>query len=216
MTAFVPATAVKAIETLEAAGVPDPRRLLADYAAAGLVRSYAMVIQTIEVDGSKLPSVLGCAVPTDLWQRVISEGAAADVWTGGTVRLRPAGLVGGAPAVHITGIGFHEGDLDRLIDHHRGHTARAERLAQRAPRSAADEVVPEQEPAGPKRHRKPDPAAIPPGAIFATVAQAEAALGFGRTKINEMMNDGRLVRHKIDGATRITVASLQALVGIRA
>jgi hypothetical protein len=38
-----------------------------------------------------------------------------------------------------------------------------------------------------------------------------AALGLGRTKINELMNDGRLVRSKIDGAVRIEVASIRAL-----
>lgn len=37
MTAFVPATAVRAIAMLEAAGVPDARRLLAEVRAMGVV-----------------------------------------------------------------------------------------------------------------------------------------------------------------------------------
>ncbi len=41
-----------------------------------------------------------------------------------------------------------------------------------------------------------------------------AALGMGRTKVNEMMQDERLVRVKIDGAARIEVASIRALAGL--
>ena len=191
----------------------DARRLLADYAAAGLVRSYALVIETTEVDRRKA-IVRGAAVPVDLWQRVVREGATPDVWTGGTVRLQADDLIGGAPGVDVTGIGFHKGDLDRLVDHHGGRASGAKHHV---------EVTPETPTTGPgfgeqvrtgARRRKPNPAAIPPGAIFATVAQTEAALGFGRTKINEMMNDGRLVKHKIDGATRIEVASIMALAGV--
>lgn len=210
MTAFVPATAVKAIAMLEAAGVPDARRLLADYAAAALVRSYALVIDTVEVEGPRA-IVRGAAVPSELWQRIVREGASHYVWFGGTVRLEPGELVGGAPAVDITGIGFHQGDLDRLVDHH-GARASASRRAAPVPQALKEAPVADH--AQPRR--KPPVPPIPPGAKYASVAQAMDTLRFGRTKINEMMNDGRLVKHKIDGATRIEVASIMAMAGVGA
>ena len=208
MTAFVPATAVRAIAMLEAAGVPDARRVLADYAAAALVRSYALVINTLEVEGPR-NIARGAAVPSELWQRIVREGATHDVWTGGTVRLEPGDLVGGAPAVDITGIGFHQGDLDRLVDHHGARAVTSHRTASASQSPAEAPIADQAQP-----QRKPPVPPIPPGAKYASVAQAMDTLRFGRTKINEMMNDGRLVKHKIDGATRIEVASIWAVTGV--
>jgi len=91
LTAFSPIPPMKAVEFVEAAGIADGRRLIADRAAAGLVKSYALVIETLEADG-KRAQVRGVTVPTDLWLRIILEGVAEDVWTGGTVRLAAAEL----------------------------------------------------------------------------------------------------------------------------
>lgn len=217
MPEFVPATAVRALSLLEAAGVPDARRLLTDYAAAGLIRSYALIIETVDAGGPKPPD-RGCAIAPDLWKRIVREGATPDVWTGGTVRLDASDFKGGLPAVSITGVGFHEGDLDRIVKHHGGHASSVKRrtaAASEAPTEPVTEDGGVDEPV-PRKSTKPATPPIPPGAIFASVAQAGAVLNFKRTKINELMNDGRLAWRKIDGATKIEVASIMALAGIEA
>lgn len=212
MTAFHPIAPGKALEFVEAAGVPEARRILADFAAAGVVKTYALSIETVEVDG-KAACVRQSAVPAELWRRIISEGAVEDVWLGGTVRLKPADLIGGAPEVRITGMGFGEKHLQRVVDHHRGPQPKAPPPPKAASIKAepASVAVDPPAPAPQPVNKMPSLAAIPDGALLATVKQAQAALGFGRTKINELMNDGTLVRRDIGRAVRIEVASIQAL-----
>lgn len=210
MSAFYPIAPLKAVEFVEAAGVSGGRRLIADFAAAGMMKSYALVIETIEVGGPR-HSVRDSTVPPALWDRIIREGLVDEVWTGGTVRLSAGHLVGGEPEVRITGVRFSEKHLQRLVDHHHGTQVRPA-PAVKAPAAAAT-VVDDSHATTPKR-RQPDLNAIPPGALTVSVSQAQAALGLGRTKINELMNDGRLVRKKIDRSVRIEVASIYALAGI--
>lgn len=52
---------------------------------------------------------------------------------------------------------------------------------------------------------------IAPGAILATINQTMAATGFGRTKVNALVNAGTLVARKVGRSTRIEVASILAL-----
>ncbi|MEH3103698.1 MAG: hypothetical protein PGN12_07305 [Sphingomonas phyllosphaerae] len=125
------------------------------------------------------------------------------------MRLTGADLIGGKPAVSITGIGFNDKDLQRLIEHQQGGAPKP--AAKKAPVATVEHVDVPQPFTTPKR--RPDPSAIPDGAFLATVKQVEAALGFGRTKVNELMNQGRLERVAIDGGVRITVASVMALAG---
>jgi hypothetical protein len=68
-------------------------------------------------------------------------------------------------------------------------------------------------PASAKR-ASPDLTEIPPGAILCTIKQAGEALGFGRTKVNELMNAGQLERREINGAVRITVESVRSAAGL--
>lgn len=213
MSAFQPIAPLKAVEFIEAAGVPDARRLIADFAAAGLIKSYALSVETIEVSGRRACTRDG-AISPDLWQRVIRDGVVDDVWTGGTVRLAGASLIGGEPEVRITGIRFAEKSLHRLVDHHRGDGPKPApaKKANPAPAEPVEIVGDEPPVAVSPPARQPDASAIPPGAEWCTVKQAQQATGFGRTKINEMMIDGRLVRKKIDSAVRIEVASLRALL----
>ncbi len=210
MSAFLPIPPMKAIDLVEASGVPDARRLIADFCAAGLVRSYALSIETTPVEGAAT-TVRDSAVSADLWKRIIRDRLVDDVWTGGTVYLPPADLVGGEPEVRITGIRFNAKYLQRLVDHHRRdiETYSSVEVAAVAPAAA-----PIKEPAAERasQRRTVDVAAIPPGALAVSVQQAQKALGLGRTKINELMNDGTLSKTKIGRAVRIDVASIHALV----
>lgn len=208
MTAFHPVPPAKAIQLVEAAGISNAAHLIRDFAAAGLVKSYALVLETIEPAGRRT-CVRGGAIPTELWQRVVSDGVEDAAWIVGTVRLAGADLIEGMPAAIITGIGFSDKDLQRLIEHQQGGVAKP---AVKKTSVATVELVGVPQPAKTPK-RRADPGAIPDGALLATVKQVEAALGFGRTKVNELMNQGRLERVAIDGGVRITVASVRALAG---
>lgn len=203
MTKFRPIIARDAVCIVEAAGLPDGRRILADFAAAGLTKAYAQSIETIEVAGTTT-CVRGSAIPADLWKRIIREGVVDDVWTGGTVRLQSSGLIGGLPEVLITSIGYNADHVERVADQHGGDRAK------RAP-SLSDVTVADEPdaPAPQSVNTSPDVTAIPDGALLVTVKQACAALGLGRTKVNELMQSGMLVRVKIDGATRIDADSIR-------
>lgn len=189
---------------VERAGVRDANRLIVDFASAGLVKAYALVIETLgETQGNSV--LRGAAIPVDLWHRIVRDGLSEHVWRGGTLRMSgdPAS---GLPAVNLTGVTFNEKSLRRLINHHCGESQSTVGGSIRAAKPAQEPVLP---PA--PSQSGPNAEAIPPGAILVTVNQAMVALGLGRTKINELMNDGRLVRRKVDGGTRIEVESIRRL-----
>jgi len=127
---------MKAVQIVEAAGIEDAQTIVADFAAAGLVKAYALAIETIDARG-KSACVRGATVPADLWQRVILDGIVADVWASGTFRLAGADLVGGPPAAIVTGVTFNAKHIDWLIAHHDGVPAPRRRKR----KSAADPVI---------------------------------------------------------------------------
>jgi hypothetical protein len=192
----------QAIELVERAGVANPQKIIIDFAGAGLLKAYSLQTETVLATGEK-NVVRGGTIPAALWKRVQSEGHSEDVWRGGTVRLS-VDSAKGLPEVNITGMSFSEASLRRLAEHHGGGAPAAE-----SPAIAPKPHVPAVQPA--PAPPSPTPSAIPPGAIFVTVKQAMAALGLGRTKVNEMMNDGRLVRQKVDRSTLIEVESIRRL-----
>lgn len=204
----------KSIELIEAAGIPHAAYLLRDHAAAGLVKSYAMVVGTSQVSGGTT-CVRGAALPVEMWRRIIAEGVDEDVWTGGTVRLAPAYLVGGVPAVNITGIGFNGADLQRLVDQHRGVTSK--RLAPTKVK-APDPVFVVDEPApapSPTRTRRTaDLSALHSGALHLTVEQTKAALSIGHTTFYKLLNAGNLERAPSKAGTRVTAKSVRAYAGL--
>lgn len=203
MAAFRSITPEQAIHLAEAAGVSDPHRIIMDFAAAGVVKAYSLVSETLLATG-KGKVVRGGSIAADVWKRIQSEGQSDAIWVGGTTRLA-ADTPKGLPEVHITGVTFSEASLQRLIEHQGGNAP---------PLTMPVDTTKPEQPAGETAsvHRSPSPAAIPSGAVTVTVKQTMAALGLGRTKVNELMNDGRLVRKKIDGRTLIEVDSIRRLV----
>lgn len=209
MTAFHPFSPAKAVQSLEADGIPHAALLLRDYAAAGLIKTYARALESHHADGTK-QVVRDAMLPAGIWQRIVRQGADEQVWSGGTVRLAGSGLVGGEPEVSVTGIGFKPGDLSRLVEHQLGPKQKC------AARAAKVETHPDGGEkaaalAKARQRRVPDPSRLAPGVMLLTIADAGAALGIGRTKVNELMKAGRLERVKIDGGVRITAASVRAL-----
>ena len=206
MTAHIPIIPTKAIELVEGAGLECSHAMLADFAAAGLVKSYALIRETIPVGGTP-HLVRDGSVPTELWDRIIEEGRTREAMAGGTVRLAGSDLIGGTPAVRLTGIQFSEGSLLKVLARYRATPAPAAKVLQK-PASPA--------PASPPDAPAPSPIplkdAIPPGAITISVDQAMLATGIGRTKINQMMKDGTLDRRKSGRRTLITVESVRQLL----
>lgn len=217
MSVFLPIAPIKAVEFVEAAGISDGRRIIADFAAAGLLKSYALMIETVHPSGDRA-EVRGGAIPTHLWQRIVREGAVEDVWAGGTVRLATGSAEGGALEVNVTGIGFGEKQLQRIVAQHRGASAPQQpKTPANMTRAAEPEEIAPVEAIIPSRaSRKAEaPVQIDAAPILVTVKQAMAMLGLGRTKVNELMKSGRLVRRHIDGGVRIEVASVHTLAAGR-
>lgn len=205
-------TPMKAVELVEAAGIDDARRIIADFAEAGLITSYALVTKTIDTRGAGT-CVRGAIIPADLWRRVVLGGIADDVWSSGTVRLAGSDLVGGDPAVVMTGITFKLDSIKWLIAHHAGTLPARPRKRKATTPPQADEVQSvDQVAAAPRPRRTRDPAAIPAGALTATMEQTEAALGVSRGTVYNLIDRGRLVRVKETGlrSVIIEVASIRA------
>lgn len=146
-------------------------------------------------------------IAPELWRRIVAEGRVADVFDG-TVRLDGSTEFGGGPKYIIVGIRFDDVSLLQLVAE---HAPRPLEQARRD-RSALSNTGPVAGPTIAER-ASPDPTAIPPGAILCTIKQAGKALGFGRTKVNDLMNSGQLKRQMVGNSPRITVESIRILGG---
>jgi hypothetical protein len=212
LSAFAPIAPRAAATIAEEAELGEVGRVLLDFAAAGLLKGYARLIETVDARGDR-SEVRDSRISREIWRRIAEEGRGGDVWSSGTVRLSGSGLVGGADAVAIIGIRFDEKSLKAVVEQHRPTRSAAKRVVIRAARpviaeSASDDIVVVAKP----HSVAPAPVPLPDGAISVSVAQACAALGLGRTKVNAMMKAGELVRVKIGGRALITIASIRALL----
>lgn len=168
---------------------------------------------TIDARGGRA-CVRGGAIAPDAWERMISEGVDRDVWDGGTVRLSGSDLVGGVPALHVTGVAFHTDDIESLAKQQRptgGRTPATRATVAQAPATIND--VEEAVVAKPERQRQaPDLSVLHSGALLLTVKQTEAALARGRTWIYDRIKEGKL--EQPEGDSRITAASVRRCAGL--
>jgi hypothetical protein len=65
-----------------------------------------------------------------------------------------------------------------------------------------------------KQRRSPRAKIIGLEPLLVTVREAGALLGFGKTKIFQLLECGALERRKVNGATRITLRSVRELAGV--
>ena len=168
MNALTTITPVKAVELVEGAGIDNARRIIADFAAAGLVKSYALVIEMIDARGVS-ESSRGATIPAEVWGRIVRDAIADDVWTSGTVSLAGSLLIGGEPTAKVTGITFSAKHIDWLIAHHNGvptsrRSKRKAALPVAVSASSSTDAI-EDAPLPSTTRRRPDPTAIPEGAI---------------------------------------------------
>ena len=113
---------------------------------------------------------------------------------GGTVQLNGSKLPGGLPTVQITGISFSEASLTRILDRYctdpSVRTSAPPLQTSPTTQEKADEPSPE--------NKKRTQEAVPPikAGLTASIAQTMQATGLGRTKIDQLMRKGDLVRKK--------------------
>jgi hypothetical protein len=203
-------TPKQALGLIAAAGVEDAAKLIRDYAAAGLVRSYALLQITIDAKGRR-HEVRGGRVPPYTWERIIAADVDQDIWSGGTARLSGSDLIGGDPAIHVTAVAFHSDDIMRLADHQHLKPPAKRAVSPVSPTPGIDaDAAPTPKPI--KKQQAPDLNALHSGALLLTVNQAMAALAIGRTKVYELINEGTLERP--DGGTRVTAGSVRKYAGL--
>lgn len=135
------------------------------------------------------------------------------------MRLPGSDLIGGVPEVSVTTVSFAEKHLRRLIEHHSGipgkplAKARTKEPAatSKADNGEAEAQAPSAAPVLAKS--RPDPTAIPPGALTVTMKQAMSATGLGRTTVDKLCNSGKLNRVKVGGWSMTELANA-AEVGV--
>lgn len=127
-------------------------------------------------------------------------------------------FIGGDPASVLTAITFSRTDVGGLIAHHTGDAVSCRRKRSAAKPAAVVEQ-PDDDADGDRadalvKWRKADLSAIPPGALLATMAPAESALGVSRGTIYNLLDRGKLVRkHTGLRSVSIEATSIRAFAG---
>jgi hypothetical protein len=212
MSAHQPILPARAVELVESRNLETAQTLLADFAAAGLIKTYALM-REIRPEGKPSIAYRDSQVPAEEWERIVASGNIEVALNGGTVRLEGTPYKGGKPTVQITGISFSETSLVKVLDRY----CAGSDVARNTLGSGENTNIEATELVSPSKKRSaPVPKAVPPikpGDLFASVAQAVQATRLGRTKIDELMRKGILERQKVGTRALITVKSLEALVG---
>ena len=92
-----------------------PEKLLADHAAAGLIKTYALM-REIRPAGGPTKTVRDSQIPQEEWGRIVASDNIVTAFNGGTVQLEGSKLPGGLPTIRITGISFSEASLTKILD----------------------------------------------------------------------------------------------------
>tara|TARA_Y100000296_G_scaffold5138_1_gene6454 strand:- start:1774 stop:2421 length:648 start_codon:yes stop_codon:yes gene_type:complete len=213
MSAHQPVLPAKAIELVKSRNLEKADDLLADFAAAGLIKTYALV-REIRPAGGSTKVVRDAQIPTQDWERIVASKKVQAALNGGTVRLDGSPLQGGTPSVLITGISFSEAALVKVLDRYCADSpVRVSKQSSGCDAHATTKGIALGSETS--EAKKDDVQPIRPGDLTASVAQAEQATGLGRTTIDKLMRDGTLVRKKVGRRTLITVESIERLVGAK-
>lgn len=232
MVAFNPISPAAARRLVDGVGTDDTSTILADFVEAGLIKAYARVVETLSVGGGRA-EVRDARVPRDLWRRIVAEGRGADVWAAGTVRLDGDGMVGGKPAVIITGIRFDERSVRDAANKHAAHiveavvTVPARRLkasdAAVSASAASSAEIDAEAPDAPPLFQEPVSAPVAVASkvkrglaadeLCVSVQEAMEIIGVGRTTIYRLRDDDKLVMTKVGGRVVVDADSIRKLLG---
>lgn len=213
MPTHQPILPARAVELVKSKNLDRVDALLADFAAAGLIKTYALV-REIRPTRGPTEIVRDAQIPPEDWERIVASENIQVALNGGTVRLKGSPLQGGIPSVLITGISFSEASLTKILDRYCAEPS--VRTSGPLPKRNATtlESASKPSPQGQKRTTK----AVPPikaGDLTASVAQTMQATGLGRTKVDQLMQKGELVRTKVGNRALISVESIERLVGAK-
>ena len=115
MPAHQPILPARAVELVRSKNLDRANALLADFAAAGLIKTYALV-REIRPTGGPTEVVRDGQIPPEEWERIVASKNIQVALNGGTVRLVGSPVQGGMPSVLITGISFSEASLTKILD----------------------------------------------------------------------------------------------------
>ena len=235
MTAFVPISSAGARQILKGISEVDEGLFLSAFVEAGPVRAYAAVIETLSAGGGRT-EVRDGRIPPMLWRRIVAEGKLQQVLASGSVRLDGDGLVGGRPAVMITGVRFNEANVRHVANQH-GPTpppvaafpvaaSAKPSVKAAAPKPTPSPIVADAPPLitmlvpaapapteakrGPVRSDKKENIrrGLPDDAITVSIAEACEILGVGRTKLNELMKSDLQIK-RIGRSVKIIAQSIR-------
>lgn len=230
MVAFNPISPAAARHLVGGVGTDDTNAILADFVEAGLIKAYARVVETLSVSGGRA-EVRDARIPRDLWRRIVAEGKIADVWATGTVRLDSDGMVGGKPAVIITGIRFDERSVRDAASKHAAEPVATVIAPVRKPKVVVAPAAPPS--ADAKVDLLPDapplievevPVVAAPAVskrglgadeLCVSVKDAMEIIGIGRTTIYKLEKTGDLILTKVGGRTVVDATSIRKLLSQR-
>lgn len=220
MTGFQPIPAQRLIATIEerATGV-DVRRLIADFAEAGLIKSYARLMTK---DRAPSPDEIRDArIDREIWQRINRADAAGAIWATGSVRLSGAD---GGPELSIIGVRFEEAAVNSALERHGIVPVSPGRAGSAAPsRSIRRRTAPaseRSEPAAVANDAAPEPVVVPKQVPsldevqYVTVDEAAYHCRRRHTWVYDRIKDGSLDARKL-GRNRL-VSTLKRAGYIRA
>lgn len=203
----------RAIELVQSRYLDAPEKLLADYAAAGLIKTYALM-REIQPAGGPKKTVRDAQIPQEEWARIVASDNVMAALNGRTVQLEGSKLPGGSPTVQITGISFSESSLTKILDRYCADPAVR---SSAAPLKASTTTQEKPHKPSSEDRKRTQEAVLPikAGDLTASIAQTMQATGLGRTKVDQLMRKGDLVRTKVGSRALITVESIERLVGAK-
>lgn len=213
MPTFRPLSPRQALDALGRSGIQEPKRIIVEFAAAGIVETRAIVMEAVEATGWK-SKAYHVDIQPELWRRIEREDATGPLWETGTVRLTGPATAREPSEVILTGIRFNAFGLARIVRYEKGNiveTKSRRPTPERTQVSAdhTDEQTPKK-----RRSRIPKPEAIDLGATHLTLLEAQTVLRCGHTKFYDLINSERLERVETDAGKRITTKSVKAVLGI--
>ncbi|SFO02179.1 helix-turn-helix domain-containing protein [Sphingomonas sp. OK281] len=241
MVAFIPISPAAARHILHGISEADVGTILSDFVEAGLIRAYARVVETLTADGGRT-EVRDAQIPRPLWKRIVAEEKVEHVLATGSVKLSGDGLVGGRPAVMITGVRFNEANLRDVASQHSptlpiAAPATAPQKAKPAPKvspkvaanlplieimdtlptptaTPAATVKPAAIVPAPVAATPRTRATLPEGDVMVSIADTMDILGVSRGTVGNLVKRGDLISKKLGTRTMIYAKSIRALLGV--
>ncbi len=226
MAAFTPISPAATRQILKGISQVDEGLFLSAFVEAGRVRAYADVIETLTYKGGQT-EVHDSRIPPILWRRIVAEGKLGEVLASSSTRLDGDGLLGGRPAVKITGVRFNADNVRRVASQHAASAPVTQPVApvkKKAGKPAAVDDAPKPVTDAPPLIEivTPNPPpqqtvtrmGLPADVVCVSVPEACSILGISRSKLYKLFDDGSLEKVKVGGRTQVKTDGIRKLLGV--